>query len=58
MDWDEATTRKPQMPKFELMSIEDLQARIAALEEEIGVIREVIRQKESARGAADSFFRK
>lgn len=58
MDWDEATTRKPEMPKFELMSIEDLEKRITALEAEIAAIRDVIRQKEAARGAADTFFRK
>ncbi|MFN4309359.1 MAG: DUF1192 family protein [Ferrovibrio sp.] len=58
MDWDEAESRKPQPLKFEVMSIEDLEARIALLEDEIAAIRAVIKQKQAARGAADSFFRK
>lgn len=58
MDWDEAERRKPALPKFEIMSIEDLQARIADLEAEIATIREVIKGKEAARGAADTFFKK
>jgi uncharacterized small protein (DUF1192 family) len=58
MDWDEAETRKPVLPKFETMSIADLEARIEALEAEIAAIREVIRGKQAARGSADSFFKK
>lgn len=58
MDWDEAETRKPALPKFETMSIEGLQERIAALEAEIAMIRDVISSKQAARGAADSFFKK
>lgn len=58
MDWDEAETRKPQLPKFETMSIADLEARIAALEDEIITIRDVIRRKQAARGSADNFFKK
>lgn len=58
MDWDEAETRKPVLPKFDAMSIADLEARIAALEAEIATIRDVIRSKQAARGSADSVFRK
>ena len=58
MDWDEAQTRKPALPKFETMSIEDLQDRILALESEIATIRDVIKSKQAARGSADSFFKK
>lgn len=57
MDWDEATTRKPAGPKYDVMSIEDLEARIADLEAEIVTIRGVIKQKQAARGAAAGFFK-
>jgi len=57
MDWDEAAARKPAPPKYDVMSVADLEARIAELENEIGVIRDVIKQKQAARGAADGFFR-
>jgi uncharacterized small protein (DUF1192 family) len=58
MDWDEAQTRKPALPKFDVMSIEDLESRIADLEAEIETIRGVIKAKQAARGAADTFFKK
>jgi uncharacterized small protein (DUF1192 family) len=58
MDWDEAESRKPQPVKFDVMSIEDLEARIELLENEIVAIRTVIKQKQAARGAADTFFKK
>lgn len=58
MDWDEAASRKPQPVKFDVMSIEDLEARIELLESEIVTIRGVIKQKQAARGAADTFFKK
>lgn len=58
MDWDEAESRKPQPVKFDVMSIEDLEARIELLESEIVTIRAVIKQKQAARGAADGFFKK
>lgn len=58
MDWDEAESRKPQPLKFDVMSIEDLEARIELLESEIVTIRGVIKQKQAARGAADTFFKK
>lgn len=58
MDWDEVVAGRPAQPKFDVMSIEDLEARIGALEAEIETIRGVIRQKQAARGSADSFFRK
>ncbi|MFC3676457.1 DUF1192 domain-containing protein [Ferrovibrio xuzhouensis] len=57
MDWDEATTRKPAAPKYDVMSIEDLETRIADLEAEIATIRGVIKQKQAARGAASGFFK-
>jgi len=57
MDWDEATTRKPPAPKYDIMSIEDLEGRIADLEAEIVTIRGVIKQKQAARGAAAGFFK-
>ncbi len=58
MDWDEAQTRKPVLPKFDTMSIEGLEQRIADLEAEIATIRDVIKSKQAARGTADSFFKK
>lgn len=58
MDWDDAEARKPQLLKFETMSIEDLEARILDLEGEIAAIRSVIKSKHAARGSADSFFKK
>jgi uncharacterized small protein (DUF1192 family) len=58
MDWDEAQTRKPALPKFETMSIEALEARIVDLEAEIATIRDVIKSKQAARGTADSFFKR
>ncbi len=58
MDWDEAQTRKPALPKFDTMSIEGLEQRIAELEAEIATIRDVIKSKQAARGTADSFFKK
>ncbi|MCW0232379.1 MAG: DUF1192 domain-containing protein [Ferrovibrio sp.] len=58
MDWDEAERRKPALPKFDTMSIEDLEERIVALEAEIGTIRAVIKAKQAARGSADNFFKK
>ncbi|WP_341703563.1 DUF1192 domain-containing protein [Ferrovibrio sp.] len=57
MDWDEATTRRPAAPKYDVMSIEDLEGRIAELEAEIATIREVIRAKQAARGTAAGFFK-
>lgn len=58
MDWDEAERRKPALPKFETMSIESLEERIADLEAEIATIRDVIKSKLAARGTAASFFKK
>lgn len=58
MDWDEAEKRKPARPKFETMSIEALEERIVDLEAEIATIRDMIKSKQAARGAADSFFKK
>lgn len=57
MDWDEAVSRKPAPPKYDVMSIEDLEARISELEAEIVTIRGVIAQKQAARGVASTFFK-
>ena len=58
MDWDEAVSRKPAPPKYDVMSIEDLEARIADLEAEIAPIRGVIALNRSARVVASTFFKK
>ena len=59
MDTDDLEPPKPKhvAPKLEEMSIEDLEEYIAELEATIGRAREVIRDKEIARGAADSVFK-
>ncbi|MBM3570417.1 MAG: DUF1192 domain-containing protein [Alphaproteobacteria bacterium] len=52
---------KPKAPKpvsLDLLSVDELEARIAQLEAEIGRCREAIGRKRSARGAADTFFKK
>ena len=59
MDTDDIAPppKAPEVPKFETMSIEALNRRIAELEAEIALIREHIALKESARGAADEVFK-
>lgn len=57
MDWDEAVNRKPAAPKYDVMSVADLEQRIADLQAEIEIIRQVIAQKQAARGTAASFFK-
>jgi uncharacterized small protein (DUF1192 family) len=46
--------KKPQ--SIELMSIEELEARIAALNEEIALCQRAIAAKRAQRTAADSLF--
>lgn len=58
MDWEEPLKRKPEPPKYDLMSVTDLEERIAELQAEIETIRGVIKSKQVARGAADTFFKK
>lgn len=59
MDTDDISPppKAPETPKFETMSIEALNGRIAELEVEIALIREHIARKESARGTADAVFK-
>lgn len=59
MDTDdlEPQVRIPAKLDFEIMSIEQLQDHIAALEAEIERARAVIEAKQSARGAAESVFK-
>ncbi len=44
-------------PDIDLLSIEELEERIVALEAEIEIYRLVIKKKNQARGTADSVFR-
>lgn len=57
MEWDETRAAAPQGPKLDAMSVADLEARIQELEAEIARIRQVIQQKQAARGAAAAFFK-
>ena len=60
MAWDdlEPKTKKPPLVDLSLMSIEDLNIRIADHEAEISRMREAIRSKEVQRSSADALFRK
>lgn len=56
---DEEDRPIPKLPrKLDDMSVAELGAFIAACEARIAEARNVIRAKQSARGAADSFFKK
>ena len=59
MDTDdlEPRPRKPQKLDFEVMSVEQLNEHIAALEAEIARARAAIAAKTKARGAAESVFK-
>lgn len=57
MDWDEAMGKKPAAPKYDVMSVADLEERIAELQAEIETIRQVIAKKQAARGTAAGFFK-
>ncbi|WP_290979423.1 DUF1192 family protein [Ferrovibrio sp.] len=49
--------KKPAAPKYDVMSVADLEERIAELQAEIETIRQVIAKKQAARGAAAGFFK-
>lgn len=57
---DDDSGRKPQgaKPDLERLSIDELEARIAALEAEIASCRAAIAAKRSQRGTAESLFRR
>lgn len=59
MDADEIAPppKKNPVVNLDVMSIEDLEARIADLEAEIVTIRQKIEAKKAARGAASAFFK-
>ncbi len=57
MDWDEPLAKAAIAPKYDTMSVADLEERIAALQAEIEKIRAVIESKHAARGNAASFFK-
>jgi uncharacterized small protein (DUF1192 family) len=60
MDLEDAPKKKPEIvigEELGLLSIEELQARIARLEAEIKRYREAIAAKQASKAAADSFFR-
>ena len=60
MAWDdlEKKKKKPVPVDLSLMSIEDLNARIADHEAEIARMRESIKAKEAQRSSADALFKK
>ena len=60
MAWDDLDPKpkKPPPVDLTLMSIEDLQLRIAEHEAEIARMKEAIRAKEAQRSTADALFRK
>ena len=58
MDTDDvAPPPAPKPAKIELLSIEELRARIAALESEIAESRALIEARRSLRGEAEELFR-
>ncbi|WP_374632273.1 DUF1192 family protein [Ferrovibrio sp.] len=57
MDWDEPLAKAVAAPKYDTMSVADLEERIEALQAEIEKIRAVIEAKRAARGSAASFFK-
>lgn len=60
MAWDDLDPKpkKPPPVDLALMSIEDLQSRIAEFEGEIARMKETIRAKEAQRSTADALFKK
>lgn len=60
MAWDdlEPKAKKPPPVDLSLMSIEDLNLRIAEHETEIARMRETIKAKESQRNSADALFKR
>ena len=57
-DLDGFTVKQPEPIKLETLGIEELESRIAELEEEIACMREVIDAKKAVRGDAESLFKK
>jgi uncharacterized small protein (DUF1192 family) len=54
---DDPFAPAPKKPlSIELMSIDELEARIAALKDEIGVCQKAIEAKRAQRSAANSLF--
>ena len=60
MAWDDLDPKpkKPPVVDLALMSIEDLQLRIAEFKTEIARMKEAIRAKEAQRSTADALFKK
>jgi uncharacterized small protein (DUF1192 family) len=63
IDLDELMPRKPKAETvmgqdLSAMSVHELEARIAALEEEIVRTREALRSRSATKSAADSFFKR
>jgi uncharacterized small protein (DUF1192 family) len=50
--------KKPAAPKYDVMSVADLEERITELQAEIETIRQVIAKKQAARGTAADFFKR
>ncbi|MCA0433407.1 MAG: DUF1192 domain-containing protein [Proteobacteria bacterium] len=60
MDLEDLPRPKPTLTigePLDAISLEELKARIAALEEEIGRIRSEISKKQASKAAADAFFK-
>jgi uncharacterized small protein (DUF1192 family) len=60
MAWDDPDPKpkKPPVVDLTLMSIEDLETRIAEHEAEIARMKETIRAKQAQRSTADALFKK
>jgi uncharacterized small protein (DUF1192 family) len=63
IDLDELMPRKPKAETvmgqdLSAMSVHELEARIAALEEEIVRTRDALRSRSATKSAADSFFKR
>lgn len=54
--FDDVTPPAPKPVTLDLMSIEELEARIARLREEISACEREIAAKQNVRAAADAFF--
>lgn len=57
-DDDSGARPVPAKPDLERLSVDEIEARIAALEAEIALCREAIAHKRGHRSAADSLFRR
>lgn len=60
MDWDELDpkTKAPKPKNLEVMSVEELEGYIAALDAEIQRARQAIHAKRDVRAGAEALFRK